>query len=432
MGRSGKMTASLFTNVHVIDGTGEAPFAAEVLVKGNRIAEVARAPKSIKAPKATIVDGGGATLMPGLTDAHAHLSFLNAASLLDLTKLTAEAHVLETVKVARLLLDHGYTSMFSGSSARPHTDIAIRDAINAGDIPGPRLLAATQQMTVTGGFGDLGREGVFASIMLDGPDAFRDACRTAARAGVDIFKIVPSAPGSGPDPLAEDTAMTDAEVAAVCEVARQRHRRVAAHARSAEAVKMCVRHGVDMIYHATLADDEAMDMLEAAKDRVFVAPAMGLPYARLRDADSYGVPTDDFTRARATKEIETVSVNMAELRERGVRVLPGGDYGFKWNPHGKNARDLSMFVECFGFTPLQAIQAATEWGGQLMSPGLGLGDELGQVREGYLADLLLVDGDPSQEIDILQDRDRFLAIMKDGEFHKAPPGDPVTQQQAAE
>ena len=422
------MTANLFTNVRVIDGTGEKPFAGEVLVNGNRIAAVARAPQSIEATDANVIDGNGATLMPGLTDAHAHLSFLNAASLEDLTKLTAEAHVLETAKVARLLLDHGYTSLYSGSSARAHTDIAIRNAINAGDIAGPRLLAATRQMTVTGGFGDLGREGTFATIVLNGAAALRDACRTAAREGVDIFKIVPSAPGSGPDPLAEDTVMTDDEVAAVCEVARQRSRRVSAHARSAGAVKMCVRHGVDMIYHATLADDEAKDMLEAAKDRLFVAPAMGLPYARLRDGEAYGISTDDFTRARATKEIETVSATMAELHQRGVRVLPGGDYGFKWNPHGKNARDLSMFVECFGFTPLQAIQSATLWGGQLM----GQGDELGQVREGYLADLLLVDGDPSQEIDILQDRDRLLAIMKDGAFHKTPSSEPLVRRQAAE
>ncbi len=426
------MTVILFTNVRVIDGTGEAPFAGEVLVKGNRIAEVSRDGATIDAPEAEIVDGGGATLMPGLTDAHAHLSFLNTERLEDLTSLSPEAHVLETAKVARLLLNHGYTSMFSGSSARDHTDIAIRDAINAGDIPGPRLLAATRQLTVTGGFGDLGRDGTFASAVLDGANAFRDFCRQAVRDGVDIFKIVPSAQGSGPDPLTEDTAMADEEVAAVTEVARQRNRRVAAHARSAGAVKMCLRHGVDMIYHATLADDETKDMLEAAKDRVFVAPAMGLPYARLRDAKSYGVATSDYIRARAEKEIETVSATMAELHRRGVRVMPGGDYGFKWNPHGKNARDLSMFVEYFGFTPLEAIRTATEWGGQLMASGLGPGYDLGQVREGYLADLLLVDGDPSQDIEILQDRERLLAIMKDGTFHKAPPTESLVQRQAAE
>ena len=114
------------------------------------------------------------------------------------------------------------------------------------------------------------------SVPLDGPDAFREYCRAACRDGVDTIKIVPSANGSGPDPMVEDTVMTDAEVAAVCEVARQRGRKVAAHARSAEAVKMCLRNGVDMIYHATFADEEALDMLEAARDRVFVGCTMAM------------------------------------------------------------------------------------------------------------------------------------------------------------
>lgn len=422
------MTETLFINVNVIDGTGTAGFAGQVLVKGNRIAEVAREGAVIDAPNAETIDGAGATLMPGLTDAHGHLSFLNAATLGEITALTPERLVLETAKNAKLLLDHGFTSMFSGSSAREHTDTAIRDAINAGDIPGPRLKAATRQMTVTGGFGDIGKADAY-SVVLNGPEEFRNACRQAAKAGVDTFKIVPSAPGSvGSDVLAEDTAMTSEEVAAVCEVARQRNRKVAAHARSADAVKMCVGNGVQVIYHATLADEEATDMLEARKESVFVAPAMGLPYGRLKDGEKYGVTTNDYMRARAEKEIETVSAKMAELRTRGVRVLPGGDYGFKWNPHGKNARDLFMFVDLFGFSSLEAIRAATQYGGELM----GMPGELGIVTQGAYADLLLVDGDPVADIAILQDRDRLLAIMKDGEFHKSPPEDRAQMQVAAE
>lgn len=420
------MGETLFTNVSVIDGTGAEPFEGAVLVKGNQIAAVARG-TAPDAGDAEVVDGGGATLMPGLTDAHAHLSFLDSATLGDINSQSPERHILETAKNARKMLDHGFTSMFSGSSARDNLEVALRDAINAGDIPGPRLKAATRQMTVTGGFGDIGRDDAY-SLVLDGPDAFRNACRAAARAGVDTFKIVPSAMGSGPDPLAEDTAMTDDEVAAVCAVARQRNRMVAAHARSAEAVKMCVRNGVQVIYHATLADDEAKDMLEAERDRVFVAPAMGLPYGRLTEGEKYGVSTNDFTRARAEKEIETVSATMADLRKRGIRVLPGGDYGFKWNPHGRNARDLQMFVELFGFTPLEAIQAATQAGGELMGePG-----RLGLITDGAFADLLLVDGDPSKDIAILQDTNRFLAIMKDGAFHKKPTQNQAGQQVAAE
>jgi imidazolonepropionase-like amidohydrolase len=109
--------------------------------------------------------------------------------------------------------------------------------------------------------------------------------------------------------------------------------------------------------------------------------------------------------------------------------LPGGDYGFKWNPHGTNARDIQWLVEYFGLTPMGAIVAATRHGGALM----GHEGELGEVREGCLADLLLVDGDPLADIAILQDRDRLLAIMKDGAFHKAPPSAAMApQRQAAE
>jgi imidazolonepropionase-like amidohydrolase len=105
-----------------------------------------------------------------------------------------------------------------------------------------------------------------------------------------------------------------------------------------------------------------------------------------------------------------------QLRRRGIRVLPGGDYGFPHNPIGRNARDLELFVTLFGYSPAEALMAATKWGGQIM----GMGDELGLVRPGYLADLLLVRGDPVADIRALQDRDNLVAIMKDGAFHKAP------------
>jgi imidazolonepropionase-like amidohydrolase len=105
-----------------------------------------------------------------------------------------------------------------------------------------------------------------------------------------------------------------------------------------------------------------------------------------------------------------------ELKRRGLKILPGGDYGFPFNPNGRNARDLELFVQHFGYTPEEALSAATLLGGQLM----GMGDKLGQVRPGFLADLLLVDGDPVADVTVLQDRSRLRAIMKDGRFHKDP------------
>jgi imidazolonepropionase-like amidohydrolase len=106
-----------------------------------------------------------------------------------------------------------------------------------------------------------------------------------------------------------------------------------------------------------------------------------------------------------------------KMRKRGIRVLPGGDYGFPYNPIGRNARDLQWFVELLGYTPTEALVAATKLGGELM----GRGDLLGQVKPGYLADLLLVDGDPTRDVRVLQDQAKLAMIMKDGKFHKRSP-----------
>jgi imidazolonepropionase-like amidohydrolase len=118
---------------------------------------------------------------------------------------------------------------------------------------------------------------------------------------------------------------------------------------------------------------------------------------------------------------------MRDLARRGVRVLPGGDYGFLWNPHGRNARDLRYFVDLLGFTPMQAIVAATRFGAEQM----GMGDSLGQVRRGFLADLLLVDGDPLRDLAILEDAERLVGIMKDGCFHKTPPPQLAARERVA-
>jgi imidazolonepropionase-like amidohydrolase len=413
------MTRLLFTDVAVLDGSGADPFPGQVLVDGNRIVAVARSGESLPAEGAERVDGGGATLMPGLVEAHCHISFANTADLESLGNIPPEEHTLLAAKHAKLMLDQGFTSINSAAAAKPRLDVVIRNAINAGDIPGPRMLAATPEMTVSGGLGDvrlwhMHRE-TFA-IVCDGPDEFRRVSRQMVREGVDTLKINPSGDEFVPWARAQQTVMNDAEVEAVCEVARQRGKRVAAHARSAESVKMCLRHGVEMIFHATFADAEAIDQLEAAKDRVFVVPTIGITYATLNEASQWGITPVVGEQLGLKRELESAIKVMAELRRRGVRILPGGDYGFAWNPVGRNARDIEHFVTLLGFTPMEAILAATKLGGEIMMRG----GELGQVKPGYLADIILVDGNPVADVRILQDRDRLLAIVKDGSFHKRP------------
>ena len=417
------MAAYLVTNVRILDGTGREPFAGAVRVEGNRIAAVLPGMEMALPPPAangaTVIDGAGATLMPGLIESHAHLGLADLPAR-DHTNLPPEEHMLITVRNARTMLDSGYTSAFSAAAAKPRLDVVLKREIESGRVPGPRLLANGPEITVTGGLGDTNLMHLPAyetptfTWVADNPDGIRRVCRLLAREGVDLLKLNLSGDLGLTYWHSEQTAMTDGEVAAAMEVARARGLRVCAHCRSAESVLMAVRHGIEVIYHANYADERALDALEAARDRVFVGPAIGITYTLSQAVGQWGITTE---RAAAFEHELAVTVdNVARMRKRGIRVLPGGDYCFNSTPHGTYARDLWIFVKVLGFSPMDAIVAATRMGGELMGrPG-----ELGVIKPGALADLLLVDGDPLADIAILQDRGALLMIMKDGALHKTP------------
>src|SRR2546427_1358997 len=408
----------VITNARVLDGTGRERFLGAVRVEGNRITEVTSGAASLAPDGDTVINGDGATLMPGLIESHAHIGLADLGSL-DLTRLPVEEHMLVTVRNARTMLDCGYTSAFSAAAPKPRLDVVLKREIEAGRVPGPRLLANGPEITVTGGLGDSNllhlphyETPTFAWV-ADGPDAIRRVCRLLAREGVDLLKLNLSGDiGTSAWP-SEQTPMTDAEVEAAMEVARARGLRVAAHCRSAESVMMALRHGVEVIYHANYADERALDALEAARDRIFVGPALGITYNLSQAAGQWGVTAE---RSAAFERELAVSVEaMNRMRKRGIRVLPGGDYGFPYTPHGTYARDLWIFVKLLGFPAMDTIVAATRHGGELMGrPG-----ELGIVKVGALADLLLVGGDPLGDIAIRQERNALRMLMKDRPLHQA-------------
>ena len=412
------MADCLITNVRILDGTGREPFAGSVRVEGSRIAEVSPVPTAPRPGERTI-DGRGATLMPGLVEPHAHLSFADVGSL-DLTRLPVEEHLLATIRNARTMLDAGYTSALSAAAAKPRLDVVLRREIDAGRVPGPRLLANGPEITVTGGLGDTNllhlpyHETPTFCWVADGPDAIRRVCRLLAREGVDLLKLNLSGDLGTSAWSSELTPMTDAEVAAAIEVARAGQLRVCAHCRSGDSVRMAVRHGIEVIYHANYCDERALDALEGARDRVFVAPALGITYNLSQANGQWGVTPE---RVQAFERELAASVEtIGRMRRRGIRVLPGGDYGFVYTPHGTYARDLWLFVKVLGYSPMEALVAATKLGGEIMGrPG-----ELGLLQAGALADLLLVEGDPLADIAILQDRTAIRMIMKDGALHKSP------------
>lgn len=403
--------ATLFTNVNVLDGSGDAPFLGKVLVRGKRIAAVTPqgAEMSADTRGASLVDGGGATLMPGLCDAHTHITWNNGVSLHATTEMPIEEHLLLSLDNAKLYLDCGYTMCVGAASAKPRLDVVLRNVINEGRYPGPRLLAAGMEVATTGA-------DVNPSITADGVDEMRKVVRQVCKEGVDTLKLSMSGEQITGKAFNHETFFSDAEVAVAVEEASRRGVRCSAHARNSTSIKLCVRHGVNIIYHASFIDEETLDLLEAAKDRVFVAPGLAWLVMTCHHASNWGVTPQIARDMGYFHELECAIESMKAMKKRGIRVLPGGDYGFAWTPHGTYARDLEYFVDLLGFSPMDTLVASTKLGGEIMHRP----NELGLVKEGYLADLLLIDGDPLKDVTIFQDRDNLLAIMKDGSFHKQP------------
>ncbi len=412
-----------FSNVRILDASGEAPYNGEVTVSGNRIKSVNRADSgrySWGNGTGIRIDGRGMTLMPGLIDAHLHLSWNNAPGIAPIQMMPVEEHVVNCVVMAKVLIDAGFTAGCGAAAAKPRLDVVIRDAINEGKCPGPRYTAAGPEITSVGGLGDtslphIPHDGLNLGIVVSGPDEIRRTVRELIKWGVDTIKINLSGEEITAMP-AKANQFGDDEISMAVTEAKARGKKLAAHARSKESVKKCVEYGIDFVYHASYTDEEALDMLEAAKDKHFVAPGLAWLINTARNAGDYGIKPGTPITDAYERELEAAVDSMQKMHRRGIRVLIGGDYGFAWTPHGTNAKDIEYFVDLVGMTPMEAIQAATRYGGEIM----GMGDELGMVREGYLADLLLVDGDPLSDVRVLQDHKRLVMIMKDGKFHKQP------------
>lgn len=408
------MGGIIFENVRIFDGSQMRQGMGAVRVEGQRIAEVSEGERRIQPQGGDrVIDGRGATLMPGLIEAHAHLSWPSSVErFVPGMALPPEDLVLTTARNARILLDHGFTSAYSAGSLSKSVEVVLNAFITSGGMPGPRLVASSierEPPTIDeldpGKVAEHGR----------GPDAVRAFVKECAAIGAKSVKFLLSGEDALKPGASQQLMYTQEEANAAGEQARESGVWLACHAQASDAVKMGLRAGFRVLYHCTYADREALDMLEAKRDEIFIAPAIGIIQATL---DATPPPHFDMSHMKksAAEVLELQKALVPELRRRGLRVLPGGDYGFPFNPNGRNARDLELFVQHLGYTPTEALSAATLLGGELM----GMGDELGQVKQGFLADLLLVDGDPTQDVRLLQDRQRLRAIMKDGRFHKDP------------
>jgi imidazolonepropionase-like amidohydrolase len=402
--------STLFTNIRIFDGTATASRMGSVLVEGESIARVAYAPDVIEAPAAQVIDGTGGTLMPGMVEAHAHLTWGSSVEkIYHAFMLPADEMEVAATRNARVLLDYGFTSAYSAGALGDGIEARLHAAIQSGATPGPRLIPSTIERSPEGA------EGVETGDVFNGrgPEAMRAFVKYCADEGLGSIKLVVSGESALKPDSHNQVLYTPEEMQAAGEAARAHGLWIAAHAYTDEAVDLALLAGARIIYHASYISDATVAKLAAHKDSVFYGPGCGVSVAALEASPPPHIDMSSMKNS-AAERMALEGKLVPKLKAAGVKILIGGDYGFPFNPNGRNARDIAHFVEYFGYSPVEALAAATGLGGELM------GQKVGLIREGYLADLLLVDGDPTADVAILQDKARLTAILKGGVFHKAP------------
>ncbi len=384
-----------------------------VVIRDGRIAyagTAARAPQV--SPDARRIDARGGTIMPGLVEAHFHATYFNVEALEDLDiKYPVEYVTLLAANNARLALECGYTAARSGGSLF-NIDVWLKKAIQNDIAPGPRLAASGREICGVGGLMDwnpdfrkIGMEGLV--LLINGPDEARAAVRKLVKDGVEWVKTYPTGDAAAPDTNDHHTlCMTFEEMHAVVATAHNHGMKVTGHCRATAGIKNALRAGYDTLEHATFIDDESLDMLLARNTPV--VPALYFEVVSIARGPEFGLSQRVIDGHQETLDGGIESCR--RILRAGGRLGMGGDYGFGWNPHGDYARELTFFVKQVGFTPLETITCATKTGAEIM----GRGDEFGTVEAGKLADLLIVDGDVLADISLLENRQRFIAVMQGG------------------
>ena len=366
-----------------------------VIVKDGRIDAVAPA-RSADIPKGIeVIDLQGHTLLPGLIDMHVHLTSGGGYHGYERLKLTDERRAILGVVHAKQTLMAGFTTV-RNVGAGSFGDVALRDAINDGDIPGPRLLVSGPPIGITGGHCsdnnllppeyDISGEGV-----ADGPWAARTAVRRNIKYGADLIKTCSTGGVLSKGTKVGAPQYTVEELTALVDEAHSRGLKVASHAHGAEGIINALIAGADTIEHASFIDDEGIRL--AIENDAALSMDIYVTEYILGEGASAGILEESLEKERMTGA--TQRSNFRKAVEAGATIVYGTDAGVY--PHGQNAKQLSRMTR-FGMTPLQALQSATTVAADVM----GLGYEVGKIEAGYAADFVAVAGNPIEQIELLE------------------------------
>lgn len=400
------MATTYVLNARLIDGTGRDPVErAWLRLEGDRIAAVGQGSPSHGAG-ARVIDCAGRTVLPGLIDCHTHLAagdYLNQVHLLSKPVLAAR-----TFNAIRDTLESGFTTVRDAG----FTDYGFKDAVRRGLVPGPRMLLATGPISQTGGHSDFrtreedvprATDGLYhPGVVADGVDGVRRAAREVLRRGADQIKVMASGGCTSPTDDVDHSQFTRDELAAIVDEATARDTYVMAHAYTPDAIQNCIAAGVRSIEHANGVDERTAVMMREAG--TFAVPTITTYELLAADGAAGGMPEDqvDQVKRMLAKAYDALEL----LRDTGVRIASGSDV---LGPHQNfKARELELKARVLG--PMGALVAATRTSAEL----LGLADRIGTLEEGKLADLLVVAGDPLQDIRILQDAADIHVVMTSG------------------
>src|SRR6266403_2661878 len=375
-----------------------------ILIQGDKIASVGAAPK-IPAD-ATVIELPNATVLPGLIDAHTHITFTPNFGYSRLA-ISIPREALTGARNAKITLEAGFTTI-RNVGASGYADVALRDAVNAGDVPGPRMLVSGPALSITGGHCDnnllpFDYHATNGGV-ADGVEAVQHKTREIIKYGADLIKVCATGGVLSKGDNPQHSQYTLDEMKAIVTDAHRLGRKVAAHAHGAEGIRWASMAGVDSIEHGSYIDDAAI--AEMKKNGTYLVPTLYLMDWFFDNAARIGTPPELIAKGREV--MPAARKNVARAFAAGVKVGFGTDAAVY--PHGLNAHEFAVMVK-LGLTPLQAIQSATINDADL----LGWSDKVGTIEPGKWADIIAVDGDPLADVTTLE---RVKFVMKGGEVVK--------------